>query len=181
MTRPADQVEKVLVVDDNDELRELQELLLKPAYMVETAENGESGLETLDQTVDVVLLDRNMPGLSGTETAVAIRESEYSPAVAIVSAKPADTDIFRIPCDVYLEKPVKQPDLISTVEELLSRALHDTLQREVLALKSKHQALQTSAFGNCHTDEFRDSVRKLKSLEKQIAGNAVTGNSAVSD
>jgi len=71
--------------------------------------------------------------------------------------------------------------LISTVEELLSRALHDTLQREFLALESKHQALRTSAFGNCHTDEFRESVRKLKSLEKQIAGNGVTGNSAVSD
>jgi len=86
MTRPADQVEKVLVVDDNDELRELQELLLKPAYTVETAESGESGLETLDHTIDVVLLDRNMPGLSGTETAITIQESEYTPAVAIVSA-----------------------------------------------------------------------------------------------
>ncbi|MFD1643529.1 response regulator [Halohasta litorea] len=181
MTESVDRVQKVLIIDDNDDLRELQKLLLKPTYSVETAECGMSGLETLDHSTDVVLLDRNMPGLSGTETAVAIRESEYNPAVAIVSANPADTDIFKIPCDAYLEKPVKQPDLISTVEELLSRALHDSTLREFLALESKHRALRKSTFGNCHTDEFKESVRKLKSLEKQLAGNAVTGNSAVSD
>lgn len=181
MTESVDRVQKVLIIDDNDDLRELQKLLLKPTYSVETAECGMSGLETLDHSTDVVLLDRNMPGLTGTETAIAIRESEYTPAIAIVSANPADGDIFNIPCDTYLEKPIKRPDLINTVEDLISRGLHNTTLRKYLALKSKHQALKKSVFDNYHSSEYRESVRELKSLEKQVAAKAGTKNAVESD
>jgi DNA-binding response OmpR family regulator len=182
MNGPAAEGSKVLVVDDNAELRALQEILLKPVYDVETAKCGEAGLNTLDHSIDVVLLDRNMPGLSGTETAVEIERSAHTPAVAIVSANPVDIDILEIPCDAYLEKPVKRPELISTIEELVLRNSHDGKLRNYFALKSKHQALKETTYGCFEsTPAYKESLRELELLEKQVTASGVTGASATSD
>jgi len=107
MKEQMNRCQRILVVDDDPQLRELQRLFLEPQYDVETVSSGESALEVLDPTISVVLLDRKMPGLTGTETAVEIDRSEHTPAIAIVSANPPEIDIFDIPCDTYLEKPVK--------------------------------------------------------------------------
>ncbi|CDK38085.1 response regulator [Halorubrum sp. AJ67] len=169
MKEQVNRYQKILVVDDGPQLRELQRLFLEPQYDVETASSGESALDALDPTVCVVLLDRKMPGLTGTETAIEIDRSEHTPAVAIVSANPPETDIFDIPCDACLEKPVGEHDLVGAVEELLSRPLHNPPQREYHALRSKHRALDKSPYGNCYTTpEYKHSVKKLGSLEERI-------------
>ena len=182
MNGPSADDNNILVVDDNADLRELRELLLTPTYSVETARSGEACLDTLDHTVDVVLLDRNMPELSGTETAMEIERGPHTPAVAIVSADPVDIDILDIPCDAYLEKPVSSQHLINTIGELISRQLHNAKMRAYLALKAKHQALKDSCY--CcfeNKPKYKQSVRELNSLEKQTTTSTVTGVSETSD
>lgn len=182
MNGPSTDDNNILVVDDNADLRELHELLLTPTYSVETASSGEVCLDTLDHTVDVVLLDRNMPGLSGTETAREIERGPHTPAVAIVSANPVDIDILDIPCDAYLEKPVKKSHLINTIEELTSRQLHNAKMRNYLALKAKHQTLKEACYCDFESKpKYKQSVRELNSLEKQTTTSSVTGVSTTSD
>jgi len=59
----------------------------------------------IDETVDVVLLDRMMPGMSGQEVLAAIRERGLDCRVAMVTAVDADFDVIEMGFDEYLGKP----------------------------------------------------------------------------
>ncbi|MGO9609966.1 MAG: PAS domain S-box protein, partial [Verrucomicrobiia bacterium] len=67
---------RVLLVDDEEVVRQiLREYLIGDEHVVETAANGHEALDKLPKAAfDVVILDRAMPGLSGDQVAVAIKE-----------------------------------------------------------------------------------------------------------
>jgi nitrogen fixation negative regulator NifL len=67
---------RVLLVDDEDIVCQiLREYLVEDGHVVETAANGHEALDKLPKAAfDVVILDRAMPGLSGDQTALAIKE-----------------------------------------------------------------------------------------------------------
>ena len=67
---------RILVVDDEPQLRRvLRSTLSALGFVVADAETGEAAFERLrEEKFDLVLLDINMPGLSGLETCRAIRE-----------------------------------------------------------------------------------------------------------
>jgi CheY-like chemotaxis protein len=55
----------VLAIDDEPRVVQAFDLWLGEDYRVETATSGSDGLELLSDAVDIVLLDRHMPGMSG--------------------------------------------------------------------------------------------------------------------
>ncbi|MDX1748088.1 MAG: response regulator, partial [Halobacteriales archaeon] len=57
----------VLIVDDEPEIVDLYNRRLKGTYAVRTAYGGTEALEEADESVDIVLLDRRMPDLSGDD------------------------------------------------------------------------------------------------------------------
>ena len=67
---------KILVVDDDPQLRRVMKAALtKQGYIIEDARSGEAALEKLrDERYDLVILDRNMPGMGGIEACRSIRE-----------------------------------------------------------------------------------------------------------
>jgi CheY-like chemotaxis protein len=62
----------VLIVEDEQAVADLYARFLEPTYGVHTAYNGTDTLEKMSDEVDIVLLDRRMPGLSGEEVLEAI-------------------------------------------------------------------------------------------------------------
>ena len=77
---------RILVVDDDDTIRETLYELLSEAYVCETAETAEKALARLEGDVyDVVLTDISMPGLSGVELLGHIRQRFSNTPVIIVS------------------------------------------------------------------------------------------------
>jgi len=61
--------EKILIVDDEKDIRELLAYnLSKEGYEVETAQDGLAALEKIDSTYDLLILDVMMPNLDGFET-----------------------------------------------------------------------------------------------------------------
>lgn len=81
----------VLIADDEAALVELFSTYFENDVIVETALNGDEAIERLDDTVDVVLLDRRMPRMSGDEVAEYIRENGLDCKITFVSAvAPAD-------------------------------------------------------------------------------------------
>lgn len=80
------QAQRILVVDDQRDIRELTALVLSSAgYQVDTAASGETAITTLDETrYDLVLLDINMPGMDGWETLRLIRCDEELQATPVV-------------------------------------------------------------------------------------------------
>jgi predicted DNA binding protein/DNA-binding response OmpR family regulator len=133
----------VLVVDDDRDLADTCEYWLRDDFAVRVAYGGREGLDRMDDAVDVVLLDRRMPDLSGDEVLAAIDEQGYDCRIAMMTAVEPDTDIVEMPFDEYLVKPVNETDLRETVEELLVRAEFDARVREYFALESTEAVLES--------------------------------------
>ncbi len=109
----------VLVVDDEREVADLYAAALEDAYAVQTAYSGLEALELLVFEPDVILLDRRMPGLSGTEVLEEIRAREVDVRAAMVSGVEPDFDVVDMPFDDYLVKPVGPTDLRDLVDRLV--------------------------------------------------------------
>lgn len=134
----------VLLVDDEENITSLFEAWLADDYDVITANSGSEALEMIDESVDVALLDRRMPTVSGDELLEEIRNRGYDIRVAMVTAIDPDFDVLEMGFDDYLTKPVSREDLIDIVEELRSRKSYDDDMQRYYSLASKKAALETS-------------------------------------
>ena len=77
----------VLIVDDDEGMRDTLTAILKRDYLILTAATGEEGLATLKrQDVDLILLDVRLPGISGLELLTIVRENYNLVEVIMVSA-----------------------------------------------------------------------------------------------
>ena len=134
--------ETVLVVDDEQGLADLYANWLEAHYSVHTAYNGSDALETLNQDIDVVLLDRRMPDMSGDNVLTEIRNRGLPCRVAMVTAVEPDFDVVEMGFDDYVTKPVSEDQLRDVVESLLSRRQYDDRIQELFSLISKRQVLE---------------------------------------
>jgi two-component system, sensor histidine kinase and response regulator len=125
---PASRALRVLLVEDNS-LNQLlvTRLLQKRSHAVVTAGTGEEALQRLDsERFDLVLMDVQMPGMDGLETAAAIRVRERQtgrrvPIVASTAhALESDEELcHRAGMDAYLAKPIEPSKLPAVIRELV--------------------------------------------------------------
>ncbi|WP_426963047.1 response regulator [Haloparvum alkalitolerans] len=134
----------VLAVDDDTEVLETYRLWLRDGFEVRTAPDGETALETLGDDVDVVLLDRMMPGLSGGEVLDRIREREVDPAVVMLTALDPDFDVVEMPFDAYLTKPTTREELRGAVETLIERENYSAKLRAYCSLVERRATLEAN-------------------------------------
>ena len=166
----------VLIVDDEVNITELFGVWLEEDYDVRMANSGEEALEELDEAVDVVLLDRRMPGLSGDDVLERIREQGYDCRVAMVTAVDPDFDVIEMGFDDYLTKPIDREGLESAIESLLEQQEYDAAMREYYALASKKAALESSkpASELEASEEYADLVEDIDALEAEVEGTLQT-------
>ncbi|MCG1002682.1 MULTISPECIES: response regulator [Halobacterium] len=158
MSRGRDEA-TVLAVDDLQEYLGLYEDRLGDRYDVRTAHGGEAALDALSADVDVVLLDREMPDMSGDDVLAAIRDAGYDCRVAMVTANEPDENVVGRGYDAYVRKPVSGDDLVAVVERLLS------LSAYVAAVEALHEASERHATG----DADAERVRELRDRADDIA------------
>jgi len=161
----------VLIVEDEPDVAETYRLWLEDQYTVRVAENGNEGLDALDESVAVVLLDRMMPGLSGGEVLERIREEGLDCRVAMVTAVEPDFDILEMGFDAYLSKPVKSDELEETVQNLLERAEYDTLLQEYYSLIEKQATLEATKTGVEleASDEYDALTTRIDELRDELS------------
>ena len=161
----------VLIVEDEPDVAETYRLWLTDSYTVETARNGDEGIEKLDGSIDVVLLDRMMPGLSGDEVLEHIRREGIDCRVAMVTAVEPDFDILEMGFDAYLSKPVKSDELEQTVANLLERSTYDTLLQEYYALVEKRATLEATKNASelSDHDEYERLKTRLDELRDELS------------
>jgi DNA-binding response OmpR family regulator len=133
----------VLVVEDERDLSDLYRTWLAKSYRVRTAGDGRTALDELDDEVDVVLLDRRMPDLSGDEVLDRIRDRDLDCRIAMVTAVEPDTDIVDMAFDDYLVKPVSEEELVRTVENLRLRDEYGDGVKRLFSLASKKALLES--------------------------------------
>jgi DNA-binding response OmpR family regulator len=133
MTQP----KTILVVDDDAPLRiSLGLILRKEGYQVETAANGEEGLERLQSAkVDLVFLDLNMPGMTGTELLVQIHAKYPRLPILILTAHAtmdSAVQAVRSGARDYLLKPAEPAMILARVAEILAELDQPNRQRELV-------------------------------------------------
>lgn len=159
----------VLLVDDESQLVELYALWLSDSCDVRTATDGAQALEAIDEAVDVVLLDRRMPDMTGDEVLEAIRADGYGCRVAMLTAVQPDADIVDMPFDDYLTKPIDRADVRSTVDVLLQRNEYDEQSRQFFALVSKRAALESSESIDHETsDEYHELTERIEEIRADV-------------
>jgi DNA-binding response OmpR family regulator len=117
---------KVLVADDDAELRELIAFTLGQAgYLVIKAGDGPGAVRLFaEESPDLVVLDINMPGLSGFRVCEAIRARSRVP-VMMLTVRGEEEDLVRalgLGADDYLTKPFSPRTLLARIRALLRRA-----------------------------------------------------------
>ena len=116
---------KILIVDDDPDIRKVLNLLLRSDYETAEAADGYAAVEYMQQNpeTDLVILDVMMPGMDGIETCGKIREHSNVP-ILFLTAKSAEQDriaAYRSGGDDFLSKPFSQPELLAKVSSLLRR------------------------------------------------------------
>lgn len=160
----------VLVVEDEADLADLYADWLMDKFEVRTAYNGDEAIEQLDESIDVVLLDRRMPGKSGDAVLDVIAERNLNCRVAMVTAVEPDFDIIDMGFDDYLVKPVDADDLIDLVERFIRRSQYDADAREFFSLASKKAVLETEKTQEelDNSNEYQQLKGKLESIRNRM-------------
>ena len=160
----------VLVVEDEPDLADLYATWLKTEYRVRTAYGGEEAVDQLDDEIDVILLDRRMPGLSGDEVLEEVRERGIDCRVSMVTAVEPDFDIIEMGFDTYLVKPVQRDTLSETIEDLLTRNSYESGVQELFSLSSKKALLESEKSQSALADnkEYQELSERIEELREEL-------------
>jgi CheY-like chemotaxis protein len=158
----------VLVVDDDEGCRTLYREWLAGDHEVREAARGEEGLDALDASVDVVLLDREMPGISGIEVARRITTTAHDPHVAMISSAPSDVDLAETPINQYVRKPIDEENVRDVLAEYRTRREYETALEEFFSLTSTVAALEADhSRAELEGDERYERLR-WRAAEKRV-------------
>lgn len=118
---------RILVIDDDDQLRKsFEKLLITEGYQVSTAASGEAGVEIVKSTaLDLVLLDIRLPGMNGIETFKAIHQIDSKLQVIIMTAFGTTDNAIeatKLGAFDYVLKPFDIPDMLTVIGRALDTA-----------------------------------------------------------
>lgn len=160
----------ILVVDDEEDLADIYTMYLNEVYTVQTAYSGDEALEAMNPDIDVVLLDRRMPGQSGSEVLRQIRNWGYDCPIVFITAVEPDIEILSMDFDEYLTKPISPNDLQEVVEAMLAREEHETIVRDAIVLVSKMVTLEAKMDIRDleESEEYAEAQRRFNEVREKI-------------
>lgn len=160
----------VLIVDDESDLADTYAAYLADSFDVSVVYGGQEAFDVLDDTVDVVLLDRRMPVVSGNEVLAHIEDRGLDLRVALVTAVDPDFEIIDLQIDDYLVKPVSKGDVRETVERLLALSEYDQQMRKLTSKKLKRNVLEIEKTRPelAESEEFARLNEEIAALETTV-------------
>ncbi|GAA0756547.1 MULTISPECIES: response regulator transcription factor [Clostridium] len=160
--------ERILIVDDEKEIRDLIDIYLKgEGYETIKAENGEEALNMLSNNdVDLIILDIMMPKVNGIEACLKIREEREMPII-MLSAKSEDMDKIlglNTGADDYLTKPFNPLELVARVKSQLRRykRFNKTIVKEELEVREDNILYIDEISINLETHEVFKEGEEIK-------------------
>lgn len=163
---------RVLIVDDQEEVAETYKLRLGDGYDTAIAHSGERALEMVDDSYDVVLLDRRMPGLSGDEVLDRIRNRGLDCRVVMVTAVDPDFEVAEMAVDGYIVKPVDREQLRAIVDRSVTISSYNEQVQHLNSLKLKRNVLEVEMDRRKldDSDTYEELVSEIDTLEAEITG-----------
>ncbi len=127
---------QVLVVEDDlDIVKVVKTYLERAGYAVEAVTSGRAGLErALEVSFDVIVLDWNLPGLSGLEFMEQLCTERATPIIMLTARTEEGDRVLGIErgADDYVTKPFSPRELVARVQAMLRRAALNADSQEVL-------------------------------------------------
>ena len=116
----------IVLIEDEEDLLELSEYHLRKEGYEVTGFLSTKHVEELllEEDVDLLIVDRNLPGVEGSEFVQSLRDKGHMTPVIFVSAKDADSEIeegFLRGGDDYLTKPFNMKELLLRIKSILRR------------------------------------------------------------
>jgi DNA-binding NtrC family response regulator len=163
---------KVLVIDDEVDIREGLELLLTTeGYQAETAQNATEGLQKLASNIyDLVLLDLMMPDKSGMEVLEEVRQRDKETPIFMITAYgsvEAAVNALKLGANDYFSKPWDNDKLIIEIDSMIARR-----QLEWENSHLKRALKQRYSFPNIIGKS--DRMQRLLDLVSQVASSRST-------
>ena len=118
---------RILVVEDHPTMREAMRLVLEgEGFSIDEASDGETALDMVRaDPPDLVFLDLNIPGVSGTDVLRALKDdpatSDVSVIIVTATGEEGRERVIRLGADEYFTKPFSPLALLGTVERVLER------------------------------------------------------------
>ncbi len=164
---------KALVIDDSKQVRDFViEYVLKPhGFKVDYATDGLAGLnKALDTAPDLILMDYEMPKMTGLEVLRSLRtEHEVKTPVILMTSHGSEqvaVEVFRLGVHDYIMKPFDPKDMLESIEQALSVT---RLQREKEALTER--VLNANGQLRQHLEELNTLYEVGKSITALIQPN----------
>jgi two-component system alkaline phosphatase synthesis response regulator PhoP len=130
---------KVLVIDDEQNIRELIKFNLESdGYKVSVAVDGKEGLERLDASIDLIVLDLMLPEIDGLSLCKKIRNNSSYRHIPIIMLTAKGEEVDRIlglemGADDYMKKPFSPRELIARIKAVLRRVKYTSAQDQKIA------------------------------------------------
>lgn len=167
-------MDRILFVDDDPQIRKMVKVNLQVrGYAIELANSGEEALEKFSQAeFDLVLLDLILPGISGLEVCLQIREHSEVPLI-VLSGR--DDEMLKIHAldsgaDDYVTKPFSQGELLARVRAVMRRT-RATSPVEGSEVKIKNLTINLQAHRAFVNDQDMHLTRTEFALLAELAKN----------
>ncbi|MBU1698505.1 MAG: response regulator transcription factor [Candidatus Eisenbacteria bacterium] len=177
---------KILVVDDDMTLRGLIAYALRQeGYLALEASDGIMALKMMDEEApDLIILDLNMPKMSGFDVIRKIREDESTTPILVLSVRSDESDQIRgldLGADDYLTKPFSPRTLVARVGALLRRAGRErpgALQSGEIELDIESQSVRVSGGNPVHLTHLESRLLHLlvANAERPLSAERITGH-----
>ncbi|MEW6410038.1 MAG: response regulator [Nitrospirota bacterium] len=124
---PQSEIKKILIVDDDAELRaNLSEILIGAGYHTDEASSGKEAIEKADaEEFDIALLDLMMPKISGIDILTELRKVRPKTKIIMITAFATvenAVDAIKKGASDYISKPFKVEELLTTIRRVLEEA-----------------------------------------------------------
>ncbi len=168
----------ILIVDDAADNRLLLSMILEDDYQILEADSGMRCLELVSElSPNLILLDVNMPGMSGYEVCVKLRQQVETKNIPVIFVSALDSaeerlEGFEAGCDEYITKPINEEDLTSKISFRLSYQKElSRVQLEARDAMNVAMEAMTSSSELGQVIQFVKSVQELNSIK--AVGTAV--------
>ena len=155
----------ILVVDDDDRIRELIKQYLKDNnFIVSTALDAENAKLKISQfKFDLIVLDVMMPGQSGFDLTKEIKKKMQIPSILLTAKGEVENRIkgLELGADDYLGKPFEPKELLLRIKNIISKSKKININNIVNIGKARVNLAKMSV-------QLNDKINKLNSVEKNV-------------
>ncbi len=160
-----DNLNHILVVDDDDRIRNLlKEYLKENNFLVSTAHNSEDAKTKLSHfKFDLIVLDVMMPGQNGYELTKEIKDNNCPPIILLTAKGEVENRIkgLELGADDYIGKPFEPKELLLRINNIISKKIK-------IDIEKKHFVGSAIIDLNKMIIELNNSQRKINVTEKKI-------------